>query len=605
MTRRILALHPLVWLTPGALLLRLLMFAGRGDYIAFDEGWYLLLGRSLMGGDGFSLSGLRHATLSPLFPMLAGAMDVLIDNIVWSGRIVAAVAAGLLVIPCWSIFRRIAGQRTATLSCVIVIAMPALAPFVVPYWVGRDLWVGAEPLLHLFLFSGIALALRAREKGRLRDYAWGGAMLGAAYLARPEAILIVGALGLMIGAAALIARRPSGLIKAALLGLAFGLVAAPYWVYLHDVLGRWTVTGRGVPSMRTAANVSIGPPSGPTGPTATIEQMLWGGDASAYVQRLYSLDASGTRLASDYWGSPRAAAAPQRLQDVSTLADVPMAQSTSSDRPMAAQERAQAPPVDLTASPRDAPATRVQLYARALGTVIPWYMWPFVAFGALARRCVRRRPRIAAELLLVGPLLFTSVAIARVVAIDPRTQLFLLPLVALYAARGLLVSRAWLNRALRRTGIRRGFAGAVLTGVVLLVLAGTQARWLYMSLGVGSPHHLAGSSNREIGRALAVALPADAVVTSWHPAIALYADRDWRVLPSADLPAILRYADAVGSEWLVISRFYPGPDFSAETASEHALIRVPRPLPESEWRLELQRGSAPYLIGRIASTDGG
>jgi glycosyltransferase involved in cell wall biosynthesis len=66
-------------------------------------------------------------------------------------------------------------------------------------------------------------------------------------------------------------------------------------------------------------------------------------------------------------------------------------------------------------------------------------------------------------------------------------------------------------------------------------------------------------------RALAGSLPPDAVVTSGHPAIALYAARDWRVLPGADLSAILRYADAAGSEWVVISRFYP------------ALTSAPRP----------------------------
>ena len=36
--------HPVVWLTAGACALRLLAFLGRGDYVAFDEGWYLLLG---------------------------------------------------------------------------------------------------------------------------------------------------------------------------------------------------------------------------------------------------------------------------------------------------------------------------------------------------------------------------------------------------------------------------------------------------------------------------------------------------------------------------------------------------------------------------------
>lgn len=87
-------------LTLAAVALRLVMFLGRGDYLAFDEGWYLLLGRNLFSGDGYTLSGLRHTTLSPLFPILAGATGAVLRDPIWAGRLVAAVTAGLVVWPC-------------------------------------------------------------------------------------------------------------------------------------------------------------------------------------------------------------------------------------------------------------------------------------------------------------------------------------------------------------------------------------------------------------------------------------------------------------------------------------------------------------------------
>jgi hypothetical protein len=580
--------------------LRLLMFAGRGDYVAFDEGWYLLLGRNLLAGEGFSLAGLRHATLSPLFPLLAGALDVLTGNAVWSGRIIAAVAAGLLVIPCWSIFHRLAGRRTATLACLVVVALPALAPFTVPYWVGRDLWVGAEPLLHLFLFSGIALVLRGRDSGRTRDWIAAGAAFALAYLARPEAILVLGATGLLLGGAALYSRRPVvAFAHAAVLGLSFALVASPYWIYLHDVLGRWAITGRGIEvTVRSAAEDAGAPSSGEAGPTATIEQMLWSGDATTYVQRLYSLDASRTRLASDYWGVPRADRAADGVA-------VPVVATSGASAASEAQDGARSPSPLAAQTPAadDIPPSRVVLYGRALGWIVPWATWPFILLGVLGSVRRRRAPRGDGfpEMLLVGPLIFASLAIARIVAIDPRTQLLLLPLAALYCAYGLRLAPLLVARPLRRAGIRRSFVGAALVMVTLTLLLGTQARWLYMSIAVGSPHHMAGASNREVGALLQQRTPADATIMSWHPAIALYARRDWRVLPHAGFDDIVRFAGVVGTRHIVLSRYYPGPPLSEDLAARHVLLHVPVTPDGEHWRLHVTPGEGEFLFGELVA----
>src|SRR5690606_25734966 len=177
----------LALLTLIAIALRCLMFAGRGDYVAFDEGWYLLLARNLVAGEGYSLAGLRHTVLSPLFPVLAGAASIITADIIWAGRAVAAICAGLLVLPCWFLLRRRAGVRTAWIGCLIIIAVPTLAPFTVPFWIDWDLWVGAEPVLHLFLYGGLALALRAYDSGKPWDWALAGLSFTLAYLARPEA----------------------------------------------------------------------------------------------------------------------------------------------------------------------------------------------------------------------------------------------------------------------------------------------------------------------------------------------------------------------------------------------------------------------------------
>ena len=583
--------RPLLLLVCAAIALRLVLFLGRGGYVAFDEGWYLLLGRSVFSGGGYTLSGLQHTTLSPLFPLLAGAVWRVIGDPVWAGRLVAAFAAGALVWPCWHIFRRIGSERSAWLGCVIVAVMPALAPFVAPYWIGWDLWVGAEPVLHFFLFAALALVLRARERARALDWILAGAAFALAFLSRPEAVIPFGIIGLIIGIDALRRRSRSLLLHAAVFGLAFLLTAAPYWVYLHDVLGRWALTGRGV---ELAAPVQpAGTGGAPAGAAATIETMLWGDDETPYVQVLYALDASRTRLASTYWGVP-ADASPAAVPQAAPL-PVADTQLQRTQPPVAdTQLQGTQPPGAETQLQRP---SRLVLYADALLRIAPWYVWLLAVLGVLVGARVLR-----VELLVVVPLVVTSLVIARVVAIDPRTQLFILPLVAFYAARGIHAAAAYIEARAADGQVRPGFAAQALAAIVVALLLGTQARWLYLSLSLGSPHHIAGTANQRIGAALQEFVPTAAPVMSWHPAIALYAEREWRVLPSAPFNDIVRYADANGIEYAVVSVYYPGPQLIADMPTEHLVLQIPDGAgATNRWNVEIGPQQETHIFARLRS----
>ena len=91
-------------------------------------------------------------------------------------------------------------------------------------------------------------------------------------------------------------------------------------------------------------------------------------------------------------------------------------------------------------------------------------------------------------------------------------------------------------------------------------------------------------------------------IASWHPALALYADRDWRVLPLADLPAIVRYEQAAGAGVVVLSAYYP-PDLGVEDLGSRYLVL---PVPESDgrlrrWTVHLIRGDSIRAVGRLES----
>lgn len=583
----------LLALAAAAVLLRLLLLMGRGDYLAFDEGFYLLLARSLYTGDGYSLIGLPHIAFSPLFPILAGAAGWVLDSWVWGGRIVAAIASGLLVLPAWAVFRRIAPPRTALTAVALVAVLPPLAPFVVPFWIGADLWVGAEPLLHFFLYSAVAVWLLADENGRFRWWAGAGALFGLAFLARPEAIITWGILGLVSLAIAGRRRSPRRLTGAALMGLAFLVVAAPYWLYIHDESGDWALTGRGISATAGAARVAGGGGGG-GGAAGTIERMLWQDDAG-YETYLYSLDPSGLRLRADYWGvqppaEPRTE--PQAEPGPGEAQAGPAGEPNGAGAIGGGQ-------VDGGPAP-----SLAALYIRAMGMILPLFLWPFVILGAAQPR---PRATLRRELPVALALVGTSLAIALLVAVDPRTQLFLVPLLALYAARGFALVEEVVRDHVEQAELRPGFLQGLLAAAAVVWLLGINGQRLYRSLVYGSPHHVVAEQNRAVAEELDQLLEGRAgPVASWHPAIAVYADRDWRVLPFADLPAIVRYEQAAGAAAIVLSAYYP-PDLGVERLDTRYLVLEVPDAPAgdpvlSRWNLEVVRRDSIRTVGRLVPT---
>lgn len=601
---RLAARAPALWLALGAVVLRLLMFLGRGDYVAFDEAWYLILGRNLWSGHGYSLSGLRHVALSPLFPLVAGGTGRLVGDTVWGGRIVAAVAAGLLVLPCWSLFRRLGGRRVALLGCAIVAVLPSLAPFVTPELVGWDLWVGAGPLFMLFVFTGIAAILAAVSRrapaGRsLVLWAAAGAAFGLAFLDRPEAL--IAAPLVVLAAMVLSTRRPIALAGAVVCAVGFLVPTAPYFLYLHDALGRWTLTGRGVPVGTQAVNRVIRR-AGAAG-DGTVESMLWDGNQGAYAAWLYHLDPSATRMADPYWGVPprgsagapvtapaRPAPPPRMEQPTASAADSPAAAVPSVARTPAA------PPPQ-----RPSLLRRLGFFANALGTVLPLFLWP-LALAGLVGAGRRRR----AEAIAFVPLAVTSAAVSLVFAVDPRTQLFLAPALAWYTASG-----AWLLARFiaRRAGpaLRRDFLLLVLGGSAVALLLGIDARRLLLGLGGDAVHQVIGSANREVGSTLRRLVPPGESVMSWSPAPAVWAGRDWRPLPIASMADVMTFAAATHTHWIVFTTLNPSPLSREQMPKAFLIARVlPGVGGATRWSVTIESIAGQHAVGVLgpAATSG-
>ena len=134
-----------------------------------------------------------------------------------------------------------------------------------------------------------------------------------------------------------------------------------------------------------------------------------------------------------------------------------------------------------------------------------------------------------------------------------------------------------------------------------MLLLGTDVRRGYLSATVGSVHQLAATENRRAGELLRDAVPDDRPVMSWHPAVALHARRDWRVLPFGDVSEIVRYARAIACDHVVLSYYNPSPLEREQFPRPYLLVRVPDDAPAAagRWTIRVDRARGNLAIGRL------
>jgi len=510
----------------AALLARLVLLVLRGDYIVYDEGYYLLLARSLRAGHGFALNGLPHVALSPLQPVLVAAISLVGLPDLWVSRLLGAVCGALLPLPVAAIARRAGVSPGGTLlAAALTAAAPALMSFV-PFFPGRtwNLYFGSEPLFLLLVFAATAGAMRAAEGARWPVWAAVGACCAGAFLARGEGLIVAPLIMAMLLALTL-ARRRAELRRWAVAALVALALATPYLGYLRAMLGRWALSGR---------VQSRGAPAAPAAPTpreqggSALDAFIWGGDAEALFRAHYRLTPDGSRMQSEYWGIRRDAA--------------PLV--APAVRPETAAARSAMP---SPSSAPGAPPSLVRRFARGLSVVMPWW---FVALGAVGwvvgRRALRRAWWLGAAVL-------SALLPAIVAYVEPRSLLPLVPVAAIGLALLWDAAAIRLDGARGSAALRAGAIVLVVLCVVPVVRDGWEAR------GRSAPLQQLAGAQRAVGALLGSRLPADALVMSWHPALAIWSGRNWRVLPDEPLGRVVPYARAIGVSAIVFSRFQPSP----------------------------------------------
>ncbi len=470
--------------------------------IKWDESDYLMLGRNLWAGQGFTTAGYPEVHYTPLVPLVLGAFQQVADDPEVASELAYILFGALLILPYHALARRLYGERVALLASALLAVFPVLAASVL-YW-----GTMSEPLYLVLVYAGLLAAWRATggraDVGGAGWHALAGLMFALAYLARPEAILYFGLFALWL----LAARAARGELRqrrawAGLLAYvgAFALLALPYIVYLHQHTGQWTFSGK------VGVTFDLG--------AAVIEQ-----DAAAYDIATASLDASGHHI---IWFSEERFRGAGMLEAV--LAD-----------PGGLARRAWA---------------NLRLW---FGSFFHWRVFPIWALALLPLAwCIEPwdRQRAWRELFLCAALLPPFGFI--ILHIETRFFAPAFPILLLWVAKGLSHLGVWLRESIANWREGRALAW---DEVLRWLPAGLVALYflLVIPLAVRDGQRSTDTSSREVGRWLAANVPVEARVMSRDVAVAVYARRAWVPSPHAEYAAYLAYARHHQVDYLVITQ---------------------------------------------------
>lgn len=491
----------IVWAVVALALVVRVGLAQADRVIKWDESDYLMLGRNLWSGQGFTTAGYPEVHYTPLVPLVLGAFQQLAADPEVASELAYVLCGALLILPYHALARRLYGRRVALWAAALLAILPALSASVL-YW-----GTMSEPLYLLLVYVGLWAAWRAtgdRDTGSGAGWAaLAGLMFALAYLARPEAILYFGLFGLgLLGWRAARGALRQGRAWAGLLAYAgaFALLALPYIVYLHQHTGQWTFSGK------VGVTFDLG--------AAVIEQ-----DPAAYDIATASLDASGQHL---IWFSEQRFRGPGMLGAV--LAD-----------PLGLLRRAWA---------------NLRLW---FGSFFGWTVLPIWALAFLPLAwCAApwTRQRAGRELFLWAALLPPFGFL--ILHIETRFFAPALPILLLWLAKGLDQAGQWLQGSLanwrgRPRPLWDGFWRLLPVGLAVLYFA------LMIPLAVRQGQRGTDFSSRQVGQWLAANTPAEARVMSRDVAVAVYARRAWVPSPHAEYGPYLAYARYHRVDYLVIT----------------------------------------------------
>lgn len=478
-----------------SLALRTTLVARVDRIVRWDEPDYLILGKHLFTGEGFTVSGRPELHYAPLFPITTGLLYPLTHNMKLNSDIGYVFFGTLLLLPFYWLARRLFGVRIAVLATAFLCLYPPLTAGVL-FW-GTML----EPLYLFLLFSSLCAVWLAWEKNSVWAFLATGALFGLAYLAKPEAVADFGWMLVLLALAnwwrRSLKRSLPGLLVAV---VAFALVISPYLLFLYRYTGRIMISGK--LGLTYAAGLGA------------VEH-----DPGIYDRAISKLDAAGEEI---IWFSL------DRFK-------VSVWNLIKAD-----------PRGFLRRIWQNVNILESALFVRK---VFPFYWLLLVGLGWFGSAWDRER--LVKELFLVAAALPVFIFLPFHIEVRYFSPMF--PILLLWVAKGIVALGDWLRET--TTKIRAGTAASHKAATVLSV-AVVLAFLLYFS--VLQPEVVADGladmtpTHREAGLWLKAHANANAMVMSRDTEVPFYAERRWAATPNEEYPVFIAYLRKRGANYLVV-----------------------------------------------------
>jgi hypothetical protein len=231
-----------------------LVFAYTDNVVGPDEAAYLGTGANIWRGHGITYQNGPELHFPPLLPALLGALAKITPEPHHATVIVTFVSSCALLVIIGALAWRISGRRAGVLALWIAALSPGIG-------VNLVRGTGGSEAIYAAVMCGAALVAVGRrgewdEPPSLLRAVAVGLLIGAAYLLRPEGVLISAVFGVILGLRTIGGRLCRDALTgtnvrrfvatgvACFAGLA--LFAAPYVSFLHAKSGHWELTAKSV-----------------------------------------------------------------------------------------------------------------------------------------------------------------------------------------------------------------------------------------------------------------------------------------------------------------------------------------------------------------------
>jgi 4-amino-4-deoxy-L-arabinose transferase-like glycosyltransferase len=203
-----------------------------------DTVTYLSLARNLFSGQGFTEFGKPQIIHPPLYPILIGIFWKLCGDLLLGAQLVSFLAGALLVLPAYSLARNLFGGRAGLYAAALAAVFPVL--------VYGSVETYAESLYAFILLCALAVFWRTLKKGMAAGMLAAGILFGLAFLTHPTGFLFLAVAWSFVVLVQILPVRvsfPRFLGRLALLPLGFALAALPFWIFIHQATGEWSLSG--------------------------------------------------------------------------------------------------------------------------------------------------------------------------------------------------------------------------------------------------------------------------------------------------------------------------------------------------------------------------